>query len=370
VNGDPLRCLHVLSGDGWAGAEVSAFHLITELNRRPGVRIEAAVLNPGELYDRLRDRGVAVQLFDETRNGTRALIRRLVRTLSESQTQLVHSHRYKEHLISAVASRRCGVFHLRSSHGRPPGLSFNGRVHGLAAWIDRVVARWAGSDWIAVSEDLATEIAGPRSRVTVVPNGIPLEAPAPDRATLEAAFGAGPAWWIGFVGRFEAVKRPDRFVRLIAALPESVGGRQVRGVMLGDGLLFEQTANQIAAAGLTERISLAGHRNDAERLIASLDLLILPSDHEGDPMVLLEAMRARVPVVASRVGSLCLLGDLPWIPPRGDEKALADAVHTLLTSDEERREWAQALYERFLQRGSIVTCADRVLELYRGSCAG
>ena len=199
-----------------------------------------------------------------------------------------------------------------------------------------------------------------------MPNGIPVEAPAPDRATLEAAFGPGPAWWIGFVGRFEPVKRPDRFVRLINALPERIAGRQVRAVMLGDGFLFNQTAREIAAAGLTGRIFLAGQRHDAERLVAALDLLVLPSDHEGDPMVLLEAMRAKVPVVASRVGSMRLLGDLPWIPQRGDEPALADAAHTLLASNEKRRAWAQVLHERFLHHGSIATCADRVLELYRG----
>ena len=87
MNGGPLRCLHVLSGDLWGGAEASAFHLVTELNRRPGVQVEVALLNRGKLYDRLSDRGIAVHLFDETRNGFWGLVSALARTLRASQTQ-------------------------------------------------------------------------------------------------------------------------------------------------------------------------------------------------------------------------------------------------------------------------------------------
>ncbi len=357
MNGEPLHSVHVLSGDLWAGAEVSAFHLIAELAARPGIRVEAVVLNAETLHDRLRERSIPVHVIDENRHGFGALVRQLTRILRESRPQIVHSHRYKEHLISTVAARRCGAVHLRSAHGRPAST--------LGSWADRVVASLAGSNWIAVSEDLAAATRGFGRRVTVVPNGIPERGPAPDRAGLEREFGAGPAWWIGFIGRFETVKRPDRFVRLIGALPETIAGRPLRALMIGDGSLYEQTVREIAAAGLQQRITLAGWREDAERLLPALDLLVLPSDHEGDPMILLEAMRAGVPVAASRVGSLRRFGDVPWVTPRGDEQALERAVRTLLESESKRNGWAAALHEQFLRDGTITRSADRVLHLYR-----
>jgi glycosyltransferase involved in cell wall biosynthesis len=361
VSSAPLHCLHVVSGDLWAGAEVSAFHLINELHRRPDVKVEAAVLNRGELHDRLDTAGVPVHLLDESRHGVRELARELARVAEASGVRLLHSHRYKEHVIAALAARRRGLFHLRSAHGRPS--------RALGPWIDRAIGAWTGSDWIAVSEDLAADLCGPRQRVTVIPNGIPVEAPRPDRSVFESAFGAAPSWWVGFVGRFEQVKRPDRFVRLIEALPERIGGRHVRGVMLGDGGLFRSTQQAVTDAGLDGRILLTGHRRDAERLLAALDLLVIPSDHEGDPMVLHEAMRSRVPVAGSRVGSLASLGDVPWIAPVGDDPALAAAVRRLFESDVARGAWSAELHDQFLRNGTVTTSADRMLELYRRGLA-
>ena len=358
-----MRCLHVASGDGWGGAEVSAFHLIVELAARPDVDVRCVTLNEGTLSAKLTAAGVPVDVIPE-RHGLREVTRRLDRIVREHQIELLHSHRYKEHLAAGWVARRQSIPHLRSAHGRAPSLRFEGRLHGVGPFLDRLLASIWGADWIAVSHDLAHEMTGLRQRVSVVRNGIPAASPPSDRATLEQPFGS-PAWIVGFVGRFEAVKRPDRFLRLFERLPYKIQDRPVYGWMIGDGPLRAQLQRAAEETGLARRIHFAGARDDAVELLGALDLLVLPSDHEGHPMVLLEAMRAGVPLVASRVGGLQELGDLPWLTPAGNDTALVEAVQRLLSNDELRQSWADDLRRRFDQEGSIVGSADQVLDLYR-----
>jgi glycosyltransferase involved in cell wall biosynthesis len=82
-------------------------------------------------------------------------------------------------------------------------------------------------------------------------------------------------------------------------------------------------------------------------------------------MVLLEAMRAGVPVVASAVGGIPeVLGRSPWIVEPEDERGMASAVARLLAEPDARDEWSRRLAARFASRYTIAATADRVLEVY------
>jgi glycosyltransferase involved in cell wall biosynthesis len=86
-------------------------------------------------------------------------------------------------------------------------------------------------------------------------------------------------------------------------------------------------------------------------------------------MVLLEAMRAAVPVVASDVGGMTeVLGrDDEWVRAPADETGMAEAATRLLEDRGARRSWSERLQERFLARYSIGAVTDQVLEVYRSA---
>ena len=79
-------------------------------------------------------------------------------------------------------------------------------------------------------------------------------------------------------------------------------------------------------------VDFLGPRDDVPALMAAADLLVLPSDFEGLPLVVLEAMAARLPVVATRIGGVveALGPDHPWLVPPGDARALAAALAAAL----------------------------------------
>ncbi len=360
-----MRILHVASGDLWAGAEVSIGHIVRETNMRKGHDVRAILLNEGTLADTLRAAGVRTDVLPEAERGFVEIARSVSAIARQFDADVIHTHRYKENVLGAWAAARAGSIHVRTAHGLQPARDWTSARTTIGAWADAAVADWAGSTWIAVSESLARSLRGVRRGVYVVPNGIPTAAPASARDELLDACGAGDALLVGFVGRLEHVKRPDRFLRLVSRLPGRVVGRPVAAVIVGAGSLESAVAAQAAALTSGPKLALVRPVPHGDRLVAGLDILVIPSDSEGLPMVMLEAMRSGVAVAGTSVGGLPeALGSCRWLVPPDAESLLADRIAELLASDESRKEWGAAIRRTFLERYAIESTVDRLLEIY------
>jgi len=185
--------------------------------------------------------------------------------------------------------------------------------------LELIVAR--GADVVlTVSEDLGARMRalGAR-RVSPAVIAAPLRDPSP-----RPPGGGRPA--VLAIGRLAPQKD---FATLIAAAP---AWRDLADLVIaGSGPLEPALRSQASALGLD--VSFAGHLEDVATLLASAAVFVLPSRWEGQPLVLQEAMRAGVPVVATRVGGIpALTGpDAALLVPPGDPDALAVAVRSVLT---------------------------------------
>jgi len=185
----------------------------------------------------------------------------------------------------------------------------------VVAVSDAVAEQMVESDGIGRKSEVGSRKSAVRDRkmITVIPNGIaPIGEPEEEEVALMRSELGIPsnAVVVGTVGRLAHVKGHDRFLTAFAAcrLPTSrlrrgfVGQADLQLLLIGDGPARGALEEQARELGIGKRVVFAGYREDARRLIAAMDLFVLPSRSEGLPVALLEAMDAGVPVMATDVG--------------------------------------------------------------------
>jgi len=303
-----LHVTHIASGDLWAGAEVQLFTLCKASRKLNGVIVSVILLNHGQLEQRLKALNIDVTVLDETHLNGLQIGWRIIKHLRVTSPNIVHTHRIKENSIGGLSAWLNGIPSLRTAHGAPehhPGwLRPHKRLLYLLDWI---IGRYIQTSIIAVSDDLKIllETHYPTAKIKVIENGVDVEAltpyvkpPSPDVRPENRTYK------IGLVGRLVPVKRVDIFINMAAYIRRNHPELKINFHIYGDGPLRGDLENMTKRLGLTHDVTFEGHTTDIYRQIASLDALLITSDHEGLPMTLLETMLIGVPVISRKVGGI------------------------------------------------------------------
>ena len=172
---------------------------------------------------------------------------------------------------------------------------------------------------------------------------------------------------LGVLARLIPLKNVESVINATARL--AAMGIEVRTEIAGSGSSESSLRELVRDLGLADRVRFLGWRYDVDRLLASWDLLVVPSLEEGFGLSALEAMAAARPVVASRVGGLSELivdGVTGTLFPPGDTGAL---VHSIAELAKDRRRMAlmgNKGWERARTHFSVELMARRATELYDG----
>jgi glycosyltransferase involved in cell wall biosynthesis len=260
-------------------------------------------------------------------------IERLRRLLAAWRPDVVHAHGLRAGALAAIALAfvRPTVYHPRPAlvvtvHNAPAAGGVTGAVYRV---LGLIVARSADLV-LGVAPDLEGRMraAGARrvGRAVVPAAGVSAET----RAALPLPGNPDPARPVVLAaGRLAAQKG---FGTLLEA---AAGWRDLRPepllVIAGEGPLEAALKSQAASLGLDTRFP--GHRDDIPALLAAAAVFVLPSTWEGQPLILQEALRAGVPIVATRAGGTPVLTgeDAALLVPAGNPRQLADAVRSVLT---------------------------------------
>ncbi len=202
-------------------------------------------------------------------------------------------------------------------------------------------------------------------RLLAIPNGIPGRSPQVSTRSLREELGVGQRALIGAVGRLETQKGHTFLLEAARALLQR--WPEVLFVIAGEGSQRAVLEQQIRALGLERQVKLLGRRSDMEALYAALDLFVMPSLDEGTPMVLLEAMRAGLPVIATRVGGVPQLiraGETGVLVEPEDTAALAGAMQRCLADALMARRLGAAAAREIRERHSAEAMESRYRALY------
>ena len=300
------RVVHIASGDGWGGAEAVVLNLVRAQLKAGDYAPHVVLLNDGKLALRLRQLGAPLTILPESRWGLASLLRLIRKEIRQLRPNIVHTHREKENVLGALSAFLEGrIASVRTEHGAPehkPSILRPQRA--LVSLADTFAGRHLQRSIVAVSSELRARLKPlyPRQRLELIVNGIDAEAIGASRVGSTLPGDVGKVFRVGIVGRLVPVKRVDLFLRTAAFLNQRAPG-DFSFCVIGEGPLRSRLER--AARGI--RVSFSGFREDVLALLAALDSLVLTSDHEGMPMVVLEAMALRVPIVARKAGGLTAL---------------------------------------------------------------
>jgi glycosyltransferase involved in cell wall biosynthesis len=296
----------------------------------------------------------------------------LINLLKREKPAIVHLHTSKAGFIGRIAARLAGVpCIVFTTHGH----IFYGYFSKLKTWafigMERVAAHFCDVITTLTEKEktdfLNLGIANPQ-KIVPVPNGMDLQPFfTAKRGQLRQEFGIpDETFLIGWIGRFEPVKGPVFFLSVCERLRDrSHGG--VMAVMAGDGSLYDEMKCRRDGLGLDNFLLMPGYRSDIRNLVADMDIIVLTSLNEGFGMVILEAMAAGKPVIASDVGGVSeLVADhvTGYLVRQGDTDAIVNHVISLMTN----RELYNALSAqagRTAGRYSLTAMIDKFEELYR-----
>ena len=343
------RILYVQLAPDLYGASRALLHLLAALDRARYTPL-VALPGPGPLVDQLRKLDIEPiitphirVLLGQVARSWRALpfglslipaalgMRHIIQ---RSAADLVHSNNWTM-LSGALGARLAGVPHVWHIREILPNFG------GLKPVLVRLSLRGAARV-VCISAAVAAQFAGHAGaeRVQVVYDGLPLPGvrlSVSERAAVRRHYGAAPGErLIGLVGRLHPQKGQDEFLRACALLEPRLRDTCRFLIIGGSQPGYEQFRSELAAlaltSGIAERVQLLGFQAETLPIIAAMDALVLPATRpEGLGGVLLEAMAAGVPVIATRLG--------------GPTEIIEDHVSGLLIEPQQPAQLARALAE-------------------------
>jgi glycosyltransferase involved in cell wall biosynthesis len=339
------------------GAERCLVRLATRTDRKQFTLV-VYVLAPRPVADReclsaLDEASVEVHCLGTRRNSQLPLaVGRLARRFRRQRPAVVQSFLFHANIVARLAARLAGVPAVAS------GIRVAERRSRWPLWVDRWTDRLVDRHVCvsrAVAEFAATQAGLPRSKLVVIPNGVDLGQYAALAPADLRPDGIPPGRrLVTYVGRLD----PQKGVAWLVTTAESwLGqGSDCDLLLVGRGPQRADLEKAAAEAGIGRRVHFLGFRRDVAEILARSDLLVLPSRWEGMPNVVLEAMAAGLPVVATDVEGVAeLLG-----PNRehqtvtyGDTASFAQKVTRLLGDRDLAKRLGQANRQRAEQHFSI-----------------
>ena len=351
-----MRILHLISSGGLFGAERVAVELSKSLKKtyhcEPILGVIRNVYNPHEeILEEAKSNGIAYTVFPCRSQLDLKLAFSIREFIKRNGIDVIHCHGYKSNFYGLLASK-----------GEVPSVTTN--HNWLTTHWKLKTYCFLDSLWIrffdrivAVSDEVKKDMLRykiPEAKIRVVDNGIALERFAKLVETNIMKNQLGIDEKIRIIGTIGSLKIEKGHIYLLEAARQILDMvRDLRFLIIGDGPLRKALEEISERLGIDKQVIFMGQRKDIPELLVAMDIFVLPSIKEGLPIALLEAMAARKPVIATRVGAIPKVlenKDIGVLVEPKNTNELRDAIMNLL-SDRGRM-------DRLAREGFRRVCTD------------
>lgn len=292
-----MKIVQVMPEFALAGAEIMCENLTYELVQAGHeVVVVSMYTMHTPITDRLEAFGVKVEYLDKKTGFDFSVFRKLKRLFKKEKPDVVHTHRYSI-LYAMPMAILCGVKRkIHTVHN--VAQKENGK---LARRINNILFKYFSVTPVALSkiiqDTVVEEYKISPKKVPIVLNGMPL-----DKFKIKTDYSFGKNINIIHVGRFQEQKNHVGLVNAFEIVHEKCPKAILN--LYGEGPLFLEIKKLVADKNLEDCIVLHGTTDDIASKLAQNDIFCLPSNYEGIPMTLIEAMASAMPIVATAVGGI------------------------------------------------------------------
>ena len=358
---EPLRVALVAGTLGQGGAEKQLLYIARAL-RDANVEVKVFSLTQAEFYESLLTEIGLQPTWVGRRQHPMSRLVTLSGAVRQFRPHILQSIHFFTNLYTAIIARQHGAVGIGSIRGDT--LSSLKANAFWGKWLLQMPHSLIVNSYCAKA---TAEASGVRAeKVHVLPNVLNLTDfdSRFDSATLPQNDPGSTT--VMAIGRLIPGKRFERFITAIAEGRRR--GEPLKGILVGDGPERGKLESIARTHGLQDHLSFLGRRDDVVALLKQASMLVLCSDNEGFPNVLLEAMAARLPVIttpAGDAGSVVHDGITGYVVPFDDPQMLVDRMVALGKSRDLRVRMGEAGRQRLEDHYTFESLAPRLLSIYR-----
>jgi glycosyltransferase involved in cell wall biosynthesis len=284
--------------------------------------------------------------------------------IRENEVSIIHAHGYKSNIYGFLTAQVLKKPIVSTCHN----WIADDRKTRAYYCLEKTVLRWFDKV-IAVSEDIKDELRRKgvsEDNMTLIHNGINIHKYSAVSKTVRSELHIGEKTKvIGTVARLTAEKGLSyllqAFKAMLSPFPDSVC------VIVGDGPLRTELTRRAVELGIGDKVIFTGKRSDLPQIYSTMDIFVLPSLKEGLPMVILEAMASRKPIIATNVGAVPRAvknGREGILVNPGNVGELSEAIIALAKDGALSEKLAQNAYRKVVGQFSSETMCSRYVETY------
>ncbi len=369
-----MKCniLYIIDNIEFGGGERVFSQIIRGLDKeRFGVFVAS---NPGGIFEKkLTEVGIKINPVRMTNRYNLGTISQLKKIIKTKNVQIVHSQGGRADFFARIAARIANVpIIIYSMAMLVEGYDVSRSRKRLYVLMDRWTERWVNKFTVlseAMRRSLIERHKIPPENIVKIYNGIEIEEYNPDlkelrNKKLEVRRELGLKNDVPVIGAIGRLVWQKGFEYLIRAAPEVLKKcPEARFLIVGEGPLKNKLILTSEKLNVADRIIFTGFRSDIKEILASIDVLAMPSLLEGLPMVLLEAMAMANPIVATRIDGITEVlenSKTGLLVPAKNSHTLAEAIVRILDDKEKANFFGQNAREAAKEKFSVKKMVEQI----------
>jgi len=358
-----IKVLEVINSLKIGGAELLLRNFVIEAKKNNKYTVDVYTLyatNDAKNIEEIKKKNVRIWTLDLKNKYNPSSIIKIKNIIKREQYDIVHVHLFPSNAIVALSSlflkkSIAYLFTIHSTFNRRRSIKIFKIIDGL------VYSRYAKIICISkqVQDSLIKWVPKIKEKIEIIPNGIPMNSKSNDNPLMKK-------YDVLFVGRLVQQKGINFLLEAVSILQKKYK-KIIRVAIVGDGPIKKELIKMCEELKIKDSVEFLGFQRDVDQIMRSSRVLVLPSRWEGFGMVLLEAMKNKLPIIATKVGGIpeIITNEHEGIlVPAENPKILANSINCVLENSELRNQLIQNAYKKVQSHYSIEKYAHNMFNLY------